>query len=113
MVSCSNCFSASRAENMGGLSLRAKMPAIYRYREIVAGGGLMSYGGNNTDSYYHRRSLCRSHSRGREKPEKLPVQLSTKVEFFLNLKSAKQLGLSMPLALTVRAPQPQVQADKR
>jgi putative ABC transport system substrate-binding protein len=92
----------SRAEKIGGLSLRAKMPAIYQYREFVAGGGLMSYGGNNTDSYYHAGIYAGRILKG-EKPANLPVQLSTKVQFFLNLKSARQLGLSVPLSLSGRA----------
>jgi putative tryptophan/tyrosine transport system substrate-binding protein len=92
----------SRAEKMGGLSLRAKMPAIYQYREFVAGGGLMSYGGSNIDSYYHVGLYAGRILKG-EKPADLPVQLSTKVEFFLNMRSAKQLGLSVPLSLTGRA----------
>jgi putative ABC transport system substrate-binding protein len=92
----------SRAEKIGGLSLRAKMPAIYQYREFVAGGGLMSYGGNNTDSYCHAGIYAGRILKG-EKPANLPVQLSTKVQFFLNLKSARQLGLSVPLSLSGRA----------
>ena len=95
-------FFTSRAEKMGGLSLRAKMPAIYQYREFVAGGGLMSYGGSNIDSYYHVGLYAGRILKG-EKPADLPVQLSTKVEFILNMRSAKQLGLSVPLSLTGRA----------
>jgi putative ABC transport system substrate-binding protein len=95
-------FFTSRAGRMGELSLRAKMPAIYQYREFVAGGGLMSYGGNNVDSYFQAGRYA-GRILGGEKPANLPVQLSTKVEFFLNLKSAKELGLSVPLLLTGRA----------
>jgi putative ABC transport system substrate-binding protein len=78
------------------------MPAIYQYREFVDAGGLMSYGGSITDSYHHAGAYVGRILKG-EKPADLPVQLSTKVEFFLNLKSAKQLGLSVPLSLTGRA----------
>jgi len=95
-------FFTSRAEKMGGLSLAVKIPAIYQYREFVAGGGLMSYGGDNTDSYYQVGLYAGRILKG-EKPGNLPVQLSTKVQFFLNLKTARLLGLSVPLALSGRA----------
>jgi len=95
-------FFTSRAEKMGGMALRAKLPAIYQYREFVAGGGLMSYGGDNTDSYYHAGFYAGRILKG-EKPANLPVQLSTKVQFFLNLRTAKLLGLSVPLSLSGRA----------
>jgi putative ABC transport system substrate-binding protein len=92
----------SRAQKLATQSLRSKMPAIYQYREFVDAGGLMSYGGSITDSYHHAGAYVGRILKG-EKPADLPVQLSTKVEFFLNLKSAKQLGLSVPLSLTGRA----------
>jgi putative ABC transport system substrate-binding protein len=95
-------FFTSRAQRMGEISLRAKMPAIYQYHDFVAAGGLMSYGGDNSDSYRHAGLYAGRILKG-EKPENLPVQLSTKVEFFLNLKSARQLGLSVPLSLSGRA----------
>ena len=92
----------SRAQKLAAQSLRSKMPSIYQYREFVDAGGLMSYGGSITDSYYHAGAYVGRILKG-EKPADLPVQLSTKVEFFLNLRSAKQLGLSVPLSLTGRA----------
>jgi putative ABC transport system substrate-binding protein len=95
-------FFTSRAEKMGELSLTTKIPAIYQYREFAAGGGLMSYGGDNTDSYYHVGVYAGRILKG-EKPANLPVQLSTKVQLFLNLRTAKLLGLSVPLSLSGRA----------
>ena len=95
-------FFTSRAEKVGGMALRAKIPAIYQYREFAAGGGLMSYGGDNTDSYHHAGLYVGRILKG-EKPADLPVQLSTKVQLFLNLKTAKTLGLSVPLSLSGRA----------
>jgi putative ABC transport system substrate-binding protein len=92
----------SRAEKLGATSLRLAMPAIYQYREFTAAGGLMSYGGSIVDSYHHAGLYVGRILKG-EKPGDLPVQLSTKVELFLNLTSAKALGLSVPLPLLGRA----------
>jgi putative ABC transport system substrate-binding protein len=92
----------SRSGKLATMSLQAKMPAIYQYREFADAGGLMSYGGSITDSYYRAGFYVGRILKG-AKPADLPVQLSTKVEFFLNLKSAKQLGLAVPLSLTGRA----------
>jgi len=78
------------------------MPAIYQYREFTVAGGVMSYGGSIIDSYHHAGLYVGRILKG-EKPADLPVQLSTKVELFFNLKSAKTLGLSVPLPLLGRA----------
>jgi putative tryptophan/tyrosine transport system substrate-binding protein len=95
-------FFTSRAEKLGATSLRLGMPAIYQYREFTAAGGTMSYGGSIVDSYHHAGLYVGRILKG-EKPGDLPVQLSTKVELFLNLKSAKALGLTVPLPLLGRA----------
>jgi putative ABC transport system substrate-binding protein len=95
-------FFTSRAEKLGALSLRFKMPAIYQYRTFTAAGGIMSYGGSITDSYYHAGLYAGRILKG-EKPADLPVQLTTKVELFLNLKSAEALAIKPPLSLLGRA----------
>jgi len=95
-------FFTSRAEKLGSTSLRMAMPAIYQYREFTLAGGVMSYGGSIVDSYQHAGSYVGRILKG-EKPADLPVQLSTKVELFLNVKSAKALGLTVPLPLLGRA----------
>jgi putative ABC transport system substrate-binding protein len=95
-------FFTSRAEKLGATSLRLAMPAIYQYREFTVAGGVMSYGGSIVDSYRHAGLYVGRILKG-EKPADLPVQLSTKVELFFNLKSAKALGLSVPLPLLGRA----------
>jgi putative ABC transport system substrate-binding protein len=95
-------FFTSRAERLGATSLRVAVPAIYQYREFTAAGGVMSYGGSIVDSYHHAGLYVGRILKG-DKPGDLPVQLTTKVELFFNLRSAKALGLSVPLPLLGRA----------
>ncbi len=91
-----------RLKFLAAKSLQFKVPTIYQYRDFVAAGGAMSYGGDIKDSYYHAGLYAGRILRG-EKPADLPVQLSTKVEFFVNLKTLKALGIEPPLALVSRA----------
>jgi len=97
-----DAFFTSRAEELAALALRHRVPAIYQFREFVEAGGLMSYGtdltdGNRLTGVYTGRIL-----KG-EKPADLPVQQSSKAELIINLKTARALGLTVPLALLGRA----------
>jgi putative ABC transport system substrate-binding protein len=92
----------SRAKALGTKSLEYKLAAIYQYRDFVAAGGAMSYGGDIKDSYYHAGTYAGRILSG-EKPANLAVQLSTRVELFLSLKTARALGLEPPVTLIGRA----------
>ncbi|MBV9456033.1 MAG: ABC transporter substrate-binding protein, partial [Bradyrhizobium sp.] len=92
----------SRAKVLGAKSVEYKLPVIYQYRDFVASGGVMSYGGDIKDSYYHAGTYAGRILNG-EKTANLAVQLSTRVELFINLKTAKALGLELTDALIGRA----------
>jgi putative ABC transport system substrate-binding protein len=94
-------FNAGR-KKLIGLADRHRLPTIYFYREFANDGGLISYGGYDTDAYLEAGRYTGRILKG-EKPADLPVQQVTKVEMAINLKTAKALGISVPLALLGRA----------
>ena len=92
----------SHSERLAALAAHHAVPAIYKGRGFTAAGGLASYGTSLTDSYRLAGVYTGRVLKG-DKPADLPVQQSTKVELFLNLKSAKALGITVPLPLSGRA----------
>ena len=84
------------------LAARYREPAIYPYRYMVAAGGLAFYGTDNADLYRRATAYVDRILKG-AKPADLPVQLPTKFELAVNLKTAKTLGLDMPATLLGRA----------
>jgi putative tryptophan/tyrosine transport system substrate-binding protein len=97
-----DAFFNSRNEQLAALALRHALPAIWNNREFTAAGGLMSYGASVLDSNRLAGVYAGRILKG-EKPADLPVQQSTKIEMFINLKTAKALGITVPLALLTRA----------
>ena len=102
LVVVSDTFFATHSEQLAALTVRHAMPAIHQSRDFAVAGGLMSYAGSFVES--HRQAGIQT---GRvlkgERPTDLPVQQVTKVELIVNLKTAKALGLTIPLTLLGRA----------
>jgi putative ABC transport system substrate-binding protein len=99
LVIGADAFLFSRRERLAALALRHAVPAIFQDREA---GGLMSYGGSTLDTYRIAGTYTGRILKG-ERPSDLPVQQSTKIELFINLKTAKALGLTVPETLLATA----------
>jgi putative ABC transport system substrate-binding protein len=95
-------FLVSQSEQIAALALRNAVPAIFQFRAFAEAGGLMSYGESQTDSYRLAGAYTGRVLKG-EKPAGLPVQQATKVELIINMKTAKALGITVPLSLLGRA----------
>jgi putative ABC transport system substrate-binding protein len=101
LVVGSDPFFYSERALLAALAAQRALPAIYYDREFVAAGGLMSYGASVTDAY-RQAGVFTGHLLKGDKPADLPVQQSVKVELIVNLKTAKALGIEMPLSLLMR-----------
>jgi putative ABC transport system substrate-binding protein len=102
LVIGTDSFFNTQKEQLAALTVRHGVPTIHQYREFAVAGGLLAYGSPTADlsrqvGVYTGRIL-----KG-EKPADLPVQQATKVELFINLKTAKALGLEVPPMLLARA----------
>jgi putative ABC transport system substrate-binding protein len=95
-------FFSTHSEQLAALTVRHALPAIFQYRRFAAAGGLMSYGGDETEHFRLMGGYAVRILNG-DKPADLPVQQATKVELIINLKTAKALGINFPLTLLGRA----------
>ena len=102
LVIGSDPFFTSRSERLASLALSYALPAVYEWREFALAGGLISYGTDSRDAYRLAGIYTARVLKG-EKPADLPVQQATKVELYINLKTAKMLGITIPLPLSGRA----------
>ncbi len=92
----------SNSEQLAVLAARQRVPTVYKGREFAAAGGLLSYGSDIADAYRLAGNYSGRILKG-DKPGDLPVQRATKVTLYINLKTAKALGLSVPNTLIGRA----------
>ena len=97
-----DAFFTAHSRQLAALALRHAVPTVHQNREFVAAGGLVSYGGLTSDAYRLTGVYTGRVLKG-EKPADLPVQQATKVELYINLKTAKTLGITIPLPLSGRA----------
>jgi putative tryptophan/tyrosine transport system substrate-binding protein len=102
LVISPDVFYNARSEQLAALTVRHALPAIFQYRAFVEAGGLMSYGSDETE-YYRLVGVYAARILKGERPADLPIQQSTKVELIINLKTAKALGITIPLPLVGRA----------
>jgi putative ABC transport system substrate-binding protein len=102
LVIGSDTFFTSKSERLASLALRYALPAVYEWREFAVAGGLISYGTDSRDAYRLAGIYTARVLKG-EKPADLPMQQATKVELYINLKTAKTLGITIPLLLSGRA----------
>jgi len=101
VVSTDNLFT-DRPVRLATLAARHAIPVVHAYREFAAAGGLMSYGTDLADAYRQVGTYAGRILKG-AKPADLPVHQAVKVDFVINLKTAKALGINFPPALLARA----------
>jgi putative ABC transport system substrate-binding protein len=92
----------SQRTKLAELAVKSRLPAIYNFLEFVEAGGLMTYGVSRNDLARRAATYVDKILKG-AKPADLPVEQPTKFEFIINLKAAKQIGLTIPPNVLVRA----------
>ena len=97
-----NALAVSHQKQIVDLATKNRLPAIYYRRDFVETGGLMSYGADRDESFRRAASMVDKILRGK-KPADLPVEQPMKLEFVINLKTAKQIGLTIPPNVLARA----------
>ena len=102
LVMAPDAFLLSHNEQLAALTVRYAVPAIFQDRPFVAAGGLMSYGGSTPDIYRIAGVYTGRILKG-DKPSDLPVQQTTKVELTINLKTARAIGLDIPVSVLALA----------
>ncbi len=101
LIALPNTVISANREQVIALAARHRLPAVYPLRYFAINGGLVSYGVDNHDLYRRAASYVDRILKG-EKPGDLPVQKADKFELVINLKTAKALGLDVPMSLLAR-----------
>jgi putative ABC transport system substrate-binding protein len=102
LVIGSDTIFVDRSRQLGALTLSYAVSAIAPYHDFAAGGGLMSYG-TNIPNQWHQIGVYAGRILKGEKPSDLPVQQAVKLDLVINLKTAKALGINVPLGLSAAA----------
>jgi putative ABC transport system substrate-binding protein len=94
--------SGNHCDDLAALATQYAMPTISPYRAFASAGGLMSYG-NDVMDQYRQIGVYTGRILNGEKPSTLPVEQAAKIELIVNLKTARALGITVPLSLSGRA----------
>jgi putative ABC transport system substrate-binding protein len=97
-----DAFFNSRIKQLAALTIQHAVPAVYQWRDFVVAGGLLSYGSEVTDAFRLAGVFTGRILKG-DKPADLAGQQATKVELFINLKTAKALSITIPPSILARA----------
>jgi putative tryptophan/tyrosine transport system substrate-binding protein len=97
-----SAFSTGHAADLAAMTTRYRLPALYTLRSFAVAGGLLAYGNDVSDNYRQAATFVDRILKG-EKPSELPVEFPTKFDLVINLKTAKSLGLTVPLTLQASA----------
>jgi putative ABC transport system substrate-binding protein len=92
----------SNQKRIADLAIKNRIPVVYPRGDFAESGGLMSYGSDQAEPYRRVASMADKILKG-AKPADIPVEQPTKFEFVINLKTAKQLGLTIPQSVLFRA----------
>ena len=92
----------ANGKRIAGFALKSRLPSVYGNREAVNAGGLMYYGADEAESYRRVAYFVDRILKG-AKPADLPVEQPTKLELLINLQTAKQISVTIPLDVLARA----------
>lgn len=100
-VTFSDTLTYLQAQRVAELAARNRLPGMYAYQEVVAAGGLMSYGPSIPDMFRHAAVFVDKILKG-AKPGNLPIEQPRRIEFVVNLKTARALGITIPPSILMR-----------
>lgn len=102
IVPMPSTFSTGHTSELAAMTILYRLPAIYAVRSFASAGGLMSYGNDVRENYRRAATFADRILKG-SNPREIPVQFPTKFNLVINLKTAKMLGLTVPLPLQASA----------